>query len=376
MFLAQRASVILWVPPTRLSTIWIHGGLLLGIVLLVPRRRWPLVLVAGALGQALVLITMGIAPLPAALLVCSLNASVTCVLGLALGRVLPQGFPLATVREFMIYLLTVAVGGAVLASTAFLFAAAVTDLRPATFEFWRTFALAAVLAYVTVTPAVVYLVQGYHQIRHDPPKRRMEAAALTLLLGVSAGLVFMGDVSPSVTWPTFGFTVVPLLLWAAVRFGTFGVSASLLFVTTISTLGTGRGLGPFTGQSPEANTMTLQFFMLATGLPFMALSIVLTGQRRATAALRSTHTRLRAINRDLVQAREEESSRIARELHDDIGQQLALVSIGLSRLRGSIADSASGPSKDVTLLQAQTGSIVRSLREISHLLARHLRPSE
>ena len=45
-------------------------------------------------------------------------------------------------------------------------------------------------------------------------------------------------------------------------------------------------------------------------------------------ALWTTHGRLREIHGDLLTAREEEGTRIARELHDDVGQRLALVSIG------------------------------------------------
>ena len=65
-------------------------------------------------------------------------------------------------------------------------------------------------------------------------------------------------------------------------------------------------------------------------------------------------------------AREAEAGRIARELHDDVGQRIALVSIGLSRLR----NEASAPQQveHITHLQGQLSTVVRSIREVSQRL--------
>ena len=41
---------------------------------------------------------------------------------------------------------------------------------------------------------------------------------------------------------------------------------------------------------------------------------------------------LRGMNRKLIDAHEEERTRIARELHDDIGQRLGLLMLSLDRL--------------------------------------------
>ena len=58
--------------------------------------------------------------------------------------------------------------------------------------------------------------------------------------------------------------------------------------------------------------------------------------------------------------------RIARELHDDVGQRLALVSIGLSHLRRVVQPEEVGPLGEISRLQEQTSSIARSLRQLSH----------
>src|SRR3954469_7188999 len=45
-FLAQWTSVMLWVGPAQVSTVWLPGGLMLAIALLTEPRRWPAVLTA------------------------------------------------------------------------------------------------------------------------------------------------------------------------------------------------------------------------------------------------------------------------------------------------------------------------------------------
>jgi two-component system sensor histidine kinase UhpB len=169
-----------------------------------------------------------------------------------------------------------------------------------------------------------------------------------------------------VTWSVLAIMAPILLLWASVRFGVIAVSLALLAVTVIATLSTVRGLGPFTDLSPVANTLSLQLFILSGGLSFVTLAIVLAERRENSSALESARERLSRLNRDLIAARELEAGRISRELHDDVGQRIALVSIGLSRLRSE--EEVPKQVEHITHLQGQLSTVVRSIREVSHRL--------
>jgi len=221
---------------------------------------------------------------------------------------------------------------------------------------------------MTTRPTVVVLAQQAGALQHTTAQRVSEGALLACLLVIASALLFSGTMNRAATWAGFALALLPLLLWCATRFGARGASAALLLVAVVSTLGTSRSVGPFASLSPADDTPLLQLFLLGMGLPLLRLAVVSSEQRRTRAALQSSHLRMRGLNRELIAAREEEATRIARELHDDVGQRLALVSIGLSRLGRERKDASNGHAADLARLQAQTSDIARTLRQISHEL--------
>src|SRR5262249_15795777 len=60
-----------------------------------------------------------------------------------------------------------------------------------------------------------------------------------------------------------------------------------------------------------------------------------TEVRSSQAKLRDSYEHIRDLGRRLLMAQEAERSRIARELHDDVGQQLALLAIDLELIGGA-----------------------------------------
>ena len=86
----------------------------------------------------------------------------------------------------------------------------------------------------------------------------------------------------------------------------------------------------------------------------------ITERKLAEAALAS-------VSRRLIEAHEQERSRIARELHDDIGQRLALLAIKLAQLQLSPPNSSELPSR-IGELQKQTSEIAADIQSLSHEL--------
>ena len=87
--------------------------------------------------------------------------------------------------------------------------------------------------------------------------------------------------------------------------------------------------------------------------------------RGSQAALRSSYDRIRALGSRLLHAQDTERARIARELHDDISQQVALLSIDLEMLNGSIPGDLHG-LRGQALDRAH--GIARSVHDLAHRL--------
>ena len=94
------------------------------------------------------------------------------------------------------------------------------------------------------------------------------------------------------TSPAFLYAPIPLLIWAALRFGLGGVSASMLVITVQAIWGTMHGRGPFLDQTPSENALALQMFLLMAATPLMLLSVAIADERRSKEALRLSEERM------------------------------------------------------------------------------------
>jgi PAS domain S-box-containing protein len=77
---------------------------------------------------------------------------------------------------------------------------------------------------------------------------------------------------------------------------------------------------------------------------------------------------LSSVSRRLLEAQEAERARIARELHDDISQRLALLSVGFEQFQRSSPDSASALHPSIEALHRQTLEIAADVQALSHEL--------
>jgi PAS domain S-box-containing protein len=111
-------------------------------------------------------------------------------------------------------------------------------------------------------------------------------------------------------------------------------------------------------------------WILDTGVPrysydgsfvgYVGIGIDVTDRKQAEEALAS-------VSHKLIEAQERERARIARELHDDIGQRLAFLAIELEHLQLS-ASNLSEVCSRIGELQKQTSQIATDVQLVSHEL--------
>jgi len=91
------------------------------------------------------------------------------------------------------------------------------------------------------------------------------------------------------------------------------------------------------------------------------------GRQRSERAAAESAEQIRHLAGQLMTAQEEEGRRIARELHDDVSQDLAAVSIALSMLERQ-PETTSRARSELGRLRKQVGDISEGVRHLSHEL--------
>lgn len=102
------------------------------------------------------------------------------------------------------------------------------------------------------------------------------------------------------------------------------------------------------------------------GLLAVAFVSDITARKKAEADLRESERTLRSLAASLLTAQEDERRNLARELHDDVTQRLALLSIELGRLAVEWPNSKTGPRPRLEELQQQALRASSEVRRLSH----------
>ena len=98
---------------------------------------------------------------------------------------------------------------------------------------------------------------------------------------------------------------------------------------------------------------------------FTAVLRDVSARHRAEAVLTATNAELRRLSESLIMVRESERSRIARELHDELGQQLMRLRLDLSSLAGRLRGSHPELESRVEVMKGLIADTVTAVRRIT-----------
>src|SRR4051812_29395129 len=346
-----------WTPIGQpISTFWPPNAILLAALLLTPRRTWWTFFLAVFPAHMFAQLNAGV-PVWTAVGWFVSNSSEALIGAYCVTRFAGVSKRLDSVRGVLIFV-AFAVLFAPLA-TSFLDAAAVVvtgwgrDYWNLSFErFWTN-----ALAQLTIVPTVVlFFSKDLSRTHRVGPARWWEVGLIASGTVLVAFWVFGPFASMVAVIPALLYVPVPFLLWAAARFGLPGLGMSLLTFALISGWYAMRGLLPFPHVSLVQNVLSLQILFCVVAVPLMFLSAVM-------AEVRAKEESLRRISGNLIEAQEQERQRIARELHDNLGQELALVKVALDTL---VAKSSAPLNSALTDLSNQVFSVSETTRGISH----------
>ena len=285
-YLAARlgGALIIKVPQT-VWPLWPGCAVLVAILLLVPRKIWPILLPTGLAGFVLYDLQAGVSiPRIAWLILADTFEVLVAAWGLSYSlNGLPRLNSLKALAKYSFF--TVFLAPLIVASIG------IRGLGGDSWLSWRFIFLSEALAFLTVTPAILGLLgQGRPSLRTFRV-HYLEAAILVAAL-TSLGY-FMFVASGRGAPPALLYSLVPFLIWSALRFGSTGVGVSASIVALMSIWGAVHGRGPFTETDPINRVLFLQLFLLFTSMPFMVLAVVVEDRKCAQDELRTSEERLR-----------------------------------------------------------------------------------
>ena len=350
---------------SNLGPVWPAYGIALAAFLAFGYRVWP-----GIAASAFLIAFSSAVPTLAAAGQ-ALGATLAAITGASLlRRVLDFDRSLSRLKDALWLVVVGAFGSAMISASIGVFSLYSTGVQAYSGlpKAWLIYWLGDSTGVLLVTPLVFTVPSLLIHLRSRA--HLTEFAALFTLLAAACFIVF-GDLSLiPIRLHVLAFAVLPFVMWAAISFGIGGASLAVFTIATTATIATAFGLGPFAGNSSFTNAVLLDVLFAVLAVSGLTLGAVIAERERAKddretlvreQAANETRLRERAeesvsrLSRRLFHAQEQERARIARELHDDIGQRVALLAVGLARLSRSAPDEVQ---------QAETASLERQVVEI------------
>lgn len=289
-YLASRLGSALLLRPALLSPLWPGCVLLVALLLLVPRRMW-LILIAAAF--AAFIFSAHQDGVSARSLVWLIFADSVEVLVAALClSCLFDGLPrLDSVRALAKY----SFFAVFLAPFVGAFVGAFAP-NGSYWTGWKTSFFSEALGFLTLMPAVLGWVREAKAWGKKPRVYYLEASSLIASLVLLAFLIFV--VPGKNASPAMLYSLLPFLLWSALRFGSTGVSTSVFIIAFLSIWGVTHGEGPFIGAGGLNDVLPLQLFLFFTAAPFMVLAAVVEEHKRGSEELRESEEKFRNVFQD------------------------------------------------------------------------------
>ena len=357
-FAGTRIGFVLTPGSQPVAVFWPPNAILLASFLLAPVRLWGPFLVALIPAHFLAQLPVGV-PFSTSLGWLIGNAGEALVGAMLISRLGRRNAVFHGVRGVTPFLLS----GFILAPllTSFLDAAIVvgTHWGRDYWKLWIMRLLSNMLAQLTIVPTIVVFGQRAMSwpLGERRPRVWIEAAALAASVVLVSLFVFRAAPLSRTNIPALIYLPLPLLLWAAMRFGPGTFSASLLAIALISIQNLMNGRGPFISTSPADSVLSMQVFLCMIGVPLLLLAAVMSEQRQTERSLRLT-------SRKVIDAQERERQRIAQELHDDVAQTLTLAEIELDRMIAG--ERPQPPPANLNKVRDQLTAISQAIWELSH----------
>jgi diguanylate cyclase (GGDEF)-like protein/PAS domain S-box-containing protein len=268
------------------TILWPTNGLLLGILLCVPRRHWPAYIAVGFAVDLAVNRSLSFYFWPSAYFAaCNmLEAGLAAVL---LYRTISPKPDLTQRRQLVRLILYGVIVAPVVASLCAQLNTATAHSLPLfnSFKHWFT---ADALGIAVMTPLYLSL----HQRERFSRRSRLEITGLLMMLFAATLAVFWQTRFPCL------YLLLPFLLLLGVRLRLAGSAIGLLIISIVGGYFTIAGHGPLALMRPTSGSsrdLALQFFIAVSMLVLYSIDVVIAESERLQANLQSSESRFRLL---------------------------------------------------------------------------------
>jgi signal transduction histidine kinase len=376
--------LLLAVDKTNASAVWLPSGIALGAVLLLGHRAWPGILAGAFVANVVVFLAREAAGPVVVIVVSACIALGNTLESLAAGALIRRWVGTANPVErtdallkFVAAVLIACMIGSLIGPTC------VALGQIMRWEMYPTVWLTWWLGDATGMLVLVPLLLAWRQPQGPRAEldRWQELTVLAVALAVTSLMGFGGWLLPRDTNYPLTYLPFPVLLWAAFRFGPRVTSSAILVIAASAVWGTLQGHGPFVRGTMNESLLLLEAFIGVTAVTILATCAVVSERRvmvreirelnselegrvsERTAQLAEANERLHTLSRRLLVAQESERRRIARELHDEIGQSITAAQLNLRSLQRRAGGDGLAPQLEENVLMLER--VLEQVRDLS-----------
>ncbi len=264
--------------PNGVVVLWLPNAIVLSALLLTPTRQW------WKFGVTLVLAELladaGSFPFWQAMGFVLANLFEVMLAGFLIRRLGGWNFAFSNLREVLLFAaiaMGVAPALAALLGSGIHF---VTGIETGSFfAHWQIWWIGDGMGMVVLTPLLFGWLHHTGQADQELRPSWFERIVFGLLLGTLMVLVFFTVPGEQASWIGSPLLLLPLFGWAAMRFGTRGVSAVGCVVSLVAIALTASGRGTFSLLGEGVRTLVLQQYLAALLLTSLAVAAILNDLR-------------------------------------------------------------------------------------------------
>lgn len=280
-FIAAKLSLLLAVGNTNVTSVWPPSGIALAVVLIGGYRFGPAVFLGALCANLLSLQGIGLAPgqyITASTVTAFGNMFEAVAGAYLIRRFTGSGNPFENIRDLFFFIVMGCFAGTAISATlgVFSYCTAIGNWTPVA-SLWITWWLGDASGILIATPVIV-MFKNRMRVRLGG-SALVEAIIVFPLLIAATGLIFWKNYH-------FEYLIIPILIWIAVRFGRFEVSAAVFSVSAVTIVATINGAGPLSDLALSESLLFLQSYVGVISIITLSLS-VLTFENRQSERMRS-----------------------------------------------------------------------------------------